>query len=77
MEGVSSDLDPDMEVVVPTGGGTKYHRPNGLGGFETECKTEFTQEVRTVALSEAIEEGFAPCGVCFQTRGSQGLTTAI
>lgn len=56
----SADLGPTATVVVATGGGTRYHRPNGLG-FETRCKTSFTRPVQSVVLAEAVEEGFTPC----------------
>ena len=56
----SVELDPDETVVVSSGIGERFHRPNGLG-YDTACKTEFKYSGRYIALSEALEEGFTPC----------------
>lgn len=58
--GESVELDPDETVVVSSGIGERFHRPNGLG-YDTACKTEFKYSGRHIPLSEAREEGFTPC----------------
>ena len=62
----STDLDPDAIVIIASGHGKRFHRPNSLG-FETICKTGFRYPVQKVPLSKAIEEGFTPCAksACF------------
>ena len=62
-------IDPQMMVVVPTGGGTRFHRPDGIG-FIVACKTEFGQPVEEVPVSKARENGFTPCKkpACFGER---------
>jgi hypothetical protein len=59
----------DEVVVVPTGGGERFHRPDGPG-FETACKTGFGRPVRELTVSEARERGFSPCkkSSCFGDR---------
>lgn len=47
-------------VVVPTGGGERYHRP-GILGFEAACKTGFGAPIRETTVPEARREGFTPC----------------
>lgn len=53
-------LDPDETVVVSSGIGERFHRPDGLG-YDTACKTEFKYATRYLTVSEALEEGFTPC----------------
>ncbi len=54
------ELDPDETVVVSSGIGERFHRPDGLG-YDTACKTEFKYSGRYITLSQALEEGFTPC----------------
>lgn len=54
------ELDPDETVVVSSGIGERFHRPDGLG-YDTACKTEFKYSGRYISLSQALEEGFTPC----------------
>ena len=56
----SVELDPNETVVVSSGIGERFHRPNGLG-YDTACKTDFKYSGRYITLSEALEEGFTPC----------------
>ena len=58
--GEDVQLDFDETVVVSSGIGERFHRPNGLG-YDTACKTEFKYEGRYISVSEALEEGFTPC----------------
>lgn len=53
-------VDPSRTVVVATGGGTRFHRPDGLG-FDVACKTTFGRPTRAVTVAEARDEGFTPC----------------
>jgi len=65
-----AELDPSMQVVVPTGHGERFHRPDGPG-FETACKTGFSHPVREIPLASAREEGYTPCRAlaCFGDGG--------
>lgn len=57
-------------VVVPTGGGERYHRP-GVLVYEAACKTGFGGPVRETTVGEARREGFTPCRkpACFGEDG--------
>lgn len=60
VKGETVRLDPTAGVIVPTGGGTRFHRPDGPG-YETACKTEFQQPVVTMTVAEALQDGYTPC----------------
>jgi hypothetical protein len=56
----TSGTERTEAVVVPTGGGERYHRP-GVLVYESACKTGFGNPVRETTVEEARQEGFTPC----------------
>lgn len=57
----SIDLDPDDIVVVSSGMGERFHRPDSIT-YDTACKTDFKRPPETMSVSEAIQKGYTPCG---------------
>ena len=57
----SIDLDPAEPVLVSSGIGERFHRPDSIA-YDTACKTRFKHPVERLSVTEAIREGYTPCG---------------
>lgn len=55
------ELNADDTVVVSSGMGEQFHRPNSIT-YDTNCKTNFKHPAETMTVSEAIQKGYTPCG---------------
>lgn len=69
---METNATPSTVVIVPTGGGERFHRPGWLV-FETACKTEFGHPARELPLAEAEQAGYPPCEkpACFGDTGDE------
>lgn len=57
----SVDLAPDATVLVSSGSGERFHRPDSIA-YDTACKTRFEHPVETLSVTEAVRTGYTPCG---------------